>query len=167
MRRRALLGLLLLAACAQAPGAPAPESFRDQGVPIGSTTRGGLSDLAGEWVIAQSFPGADFAGPGTRLFVEAEGADRAVLRFAGPGGARDLAVGVATPGRLAPLSGEGPELWLLWVDDDFRTAVLGTPDGTLGWIMDRPGAASPDRTRAAREVLDWSGYDLARLVPAP
>ncbi len=65
------------------------------------------------------------------------------------------------PGRWA--SGEVPELWILWVDDDFRTAVIGTPDGSLGWIMDRPGQASPDRTAAAREVLDWSGYDLGRL----
>jgi apolipoprotein D and lipocalin family protein len=66
------------------------------------------------------------------------------------------------PGRLAV---EGsPEFWVLWVDDDFRTAVVGTPDGSLGWIMDRPGQASPDRTRAAREVLEWSGYDLGRLA---
>ena len=55
------------------------------------------------------------------------------------------------------------EFWVLWVDDDFRTAVIGSPTGQFGWIMDRPGAASADRTRAAREILDFSGYDLGRL----
>ena len=61
-------------------------------------------------------------------------------------------------GRDTPL-----ELWVLWVDDDFRTAVIGTPDGRFGWIMDRPGQASRDRTRAAREILDFNGYDTDRF----
>lgn len=158
MRRLALLAALSLAACAAEPPPPA-ESFRDRSIPIGSTTRGGLQDLAGEWVIAQAYPG--FAVPGTRVTV-APGANGAVLRFAGPGGVRDVAVAAGPPGRLVPRDG-GPELWVLWVDDDFRTAVVGTPDGSFGWIMDRPGQASADRTAAAREVLDWSGYDLSRL----
>lgn len=158
MRRLALLAVLTLAACAAEPP-PVAESFRDRSVPIGSTTRGGLGDLAGEWVVAQSFPGS--VAPGTRVTV-APGAGGATLRFAGPGGAQDLAVASIAPGRLTPRDG-GPELWVLWVDDDFRTAVIGTPDGSLGWIMDRPGQASADRTAAAREVLDWSGYDLGRL----
>lgn len=160
MRRIALLAVLSLAACAAEPPAPA-ESFRDRSVPIGSTTRGGVQDLAGEWVIAQAFPGAAYAAPGTRVTVAPE-VDGALLRFAGPGGVRDLALAAGGPGRLTPRDGS-PELWVLWVDDDFRTAVIGTPDGSLGWIMDRPGQASPDRTTAAREVLDWSGYDLGRL----
>jgi apolipoprotein D and lipocalin family protein len=159
MRRRALLGLLALVACAPEPEAPAPAaSFRDRSVPIGSTTRGTVGDLAGDWVIAQSFPGPAFAAPGRRLRVEPEAGGGAILRFEGAG---DLRAASAGPGRLS-VEG-GPELWVLWVDDDFRTAALGTPDGSLGWIMDRPGQASGDRTAAAREVLDWSGYDVARL----
>ncbi len=161
MKRLALLAALSLAACAAEPPLPPAESFRDRSVPIGSTTRGGIGDLAGEWVIAQAFSGAAYAVPGTRVTV-APGANGATLRFAGPGGARDLSVATGAPGRLTPQDGS-PELWVLWVDDDFRTAVIGTPDGSLGWIMDRPGQASPDRTAAAREVLDWSGYDLGRL----
>ncbi len=163
MRRLALLGYLALAACGPEPepaSAPAA-SFRDRGVPIGSTTRGDLGSLSGDWVIAQSFPGPSFAAPGTRLRLEPEAGGGALLRFEGPGGARELRAANAGPGRLA-VEG-GPELWVLWVDDDFRTAAVGTPDGSLGWIMDRPGQASGDRTAAAREVLDWSGYDLGRL----
>lgn len=164
MRRIALPLLLLLAACARE--APVPEaaavSFRDRSVPIASTVRGSVEDLAGDWVIAQSYPGLPFAAPGTRVTVAAAG-NASLWRFAGPGGAREVAARTEVPGRYRPLAEGDPELWLLWVDDDFRTAVIGTPDGSFGWIMDRPGAASADRTRAAREVLDFNGYDLGRL----
>ena len=156
--RRALLAVLLLAACGREPEAPPAEivSFRDQSVPIGSTTRGATGDLAGEWVVSQSFAGA-FARPGSRVVVS-EGADGRVTW--------------AIDGWTVVTEADGPgryrwddlRLWVLWVDDDFRTAVVGTPDGRLGWIMDRPGQASGDRTVAARVVLDWNGYDVARLA---
>ena len=163
MRRLAVLALLAVVACGRPEPEPVAEvpSFRDRGVPIGSVVRGDLGDLAGDWVISQSFPGAGFAAPDTRLMVTPGPDATARLRFEGPGGLRDLQVANTAPGRLR--AENGPELWVLWVDDDFRTAVIGTPDGSFGWIMNRPGQASGDRTAAAREVLDWSGYDLSRL----
>lgn len=159
--RRALLLVLLLAACAPEP--PATPSFRDRGVPMGSTTRGTLADLAGDWEVTAGFSGAPFAAPSTHLRVEPLDATRARLVFEGPGGVRDVVVRTGVPGRLVPEDGSA-EIWVLWVDDDFRTAVVGTPDGSFGWVMDRPGQASPDRAAAAREVLEWSGYDLSALV---
>lgn len=165
--RRALIALLVLAACGRGEPEPAAvadaPSFRDRGVLIASTTRGTAGDLEGEWVISQSYPGLAFAAPGTRVAV-APGANGAVLwRFSGPAGAGEVATVTGLPGRFKPGAGNGPELWVLWVDDDFRTAAVGTPDGSIGWIMNRPGEASGDRTAAAREVLEWSGYDLGRL----
>ncbi|NBR90044.1 MAG: lipocalin, partial [Rhodobacteraceae bacterium] len=56
----------------------------------------------------------------------------------------------------------GPEIWLLWVDDDWRTAAMASPDGRLGWIMER-GQQTPDRQKAAREILNWMGFDLEKL----
>ena len=160
--------LLLLAACArEAPPPPAEAvSFREPGVPIGSTVRGTPADIGGDWVIAQGYPGLPFAAPGARVSVAA-GADGTVRwRFAGPDGSmEELATVAGLPGRYVAQGAEDRDLWVLWVDDDFRTAAVGAPDGSLGWIMDRPGQASSDRTAAAREVLDWSGYDLARLTP--
>lgn len=158
---RLLFALLLLAACAREAPPVAVPTFRDRGVPIGSIARGTLADLAGDWEVAESFPGGAFARPSTHLLVEPRADGTALLRFEGPGGLRDLVVRPGAPGRL--VAEEGPELWLLWVDADFRTAVVGTPDGSFGWIMDRPGQASPDRRTAAREVLDFNGYDVARL----
>ena len=143
---------LLLAACAKPALPVAPVTyFRDLTQPIGSTTRGGLYDMAGSWLVQAAFPGGQF-DPG----------DGIVLDFAadGTGVMNGLPLQVVRPNRWR--AGEA-EYWVLWVDDDFRTAVIGTPSGAFGWIMDRPGADSVDRNRAAREVLEFSGYDLGRL----
>ncbi|WP_210529381.1 lipocalin family protein [Rubellimicrobium arenae] len=166
--RRALALLLLLAACgreAATPPAAAP-SFRDRGQPIASTLRGTASDLAGDWVIAQSYPGLPFASPGTRVSIAVGSDASAGWSFAGPGGTERVSTTAAGQGRFVPREEGGLELWVLWVDDDFRTAVVGTPDGRFGWVMDRPGEASPDRAVAAREMLDFNGYDLSRLSGA-
>lgn len=168
--RRLLPLLLLLAACGrEPPPAPPPSaSFRDASAPIASTTRGGPADLAGEWVVAEAFPGGPFGlsrGGTARLAMDASGTGTWTLTGA-DGTARALPVTSPAPGRYraAGLGGETwADLWVLWVDDDFRTAAVGTPDGAFGWVMDRPGAASPDRARAAREMLDFNGYDLGRL----
>lgn len=60
-------------------------------------------------------------------------------------------------------SGEARDFWVLWVDEGFRTAVLGNPDGTFGWIVDRSTTGGADRIAAAREILDFNGYDVSRL----
>jgi len=53
---------------------------------------------------------------------------------------------------------------VLWVDQDYRVAVLGTPSGRWAMIVARPGAARADLVAAARDVLAFNGYDLAALV---
>lgn len=174
MRRLALPALLTvtLAACAAAPEPPpAAPSFRDRAVPIGATTRGGPGDLAGEWVVSQSYGAGPEGRPlaaGSRVRIAApSGGAEAAWAFLPAGGAAwaPLPMRAVGPGRYAAGASDASDLLVLWVDDDFRTAAVGAPDGRVGWIMDRPGRASPDRTAAAREVLDWSGYDLGRLRP--
>ena len=72
------------------------------------------------------------------------------------------AVQMSGPGRFR-ISGLNEELWVLWADGDYRTLVFGTPSGNLGFILNRGGAISEDRVIAAREILDWNGYDLTAL----
>ncbi len=52
---------------------------------------------------------------------------------------------------------------MLWVDEGYRTAVIGTPDGSFGFVLNRDAAIPADRMEAARRVLDFNGYDLAQL----
>lgn len=155
-RAPGLLPLLVLAACAGPSGTPSAPSFRSPDAPIGSTTRGTAADLAGDWVVVAAYPGPLPVAPGTRIAV-APGAGGSVLWRLGR---VDLPTTATGPGRYR---GAGTDLWVLWVDDAFRTAVVGAPDGRFGWIMDRSGQISPDRMAAAREMLDFNGYDLARL----
>jgi apolipoprotein D and lipocalin family protein len=85
----------------------------------------------------------------------------------GPSGARAFAgdARVTGPGRITREGLRGPEtLWVLWVDADYRIAVLGTPDGTIGRVLSRTPEPRQDLWIAAREVLDFNGYDLERLV---
>ncbi len=78
---------------------------------------------------------------------------------------------VVGPGRLAvtfpALPFGASDYWVLWTDDAYRTAVVGAPDGRSGWILNRAPTIPQDRLKAAREVLDFNGYDLTRLVDVP
>lgn len=56
------------------------------------------------------------------------------------------------------------DYWVLWVDEGYRTAVVGAPNGKSGWILNREPQIPADRLQAAREILDFNGYDLDRLM---
>jgi len=73
----------------------------------------------------------------------------------------------AGPGRLSLSSSDVEQdlqFWVLWVDEGFRTAAIGTPDGSFGWILDRKRTGGPDRIAAARDVLEFNGYDISKIV---
>ncbi len=57
------------------------------------------------------------------------------------------------------------ELWVLWVDTDYRTLVLGDPAGTTLMVLNRNGRMPADRMTAVREILDFNGYRAAKLQP--
>ena len=148
---RLLLVALLLGACAmQAPGA------RDPSAPIWSSTRFEPARFAGDWVVRQA------VGAAPRQLA---------VTSATPDGFGWLADGVPRTARLTGPGrfvldgkGAGRDVWVLWVDDDFRTAALGTPDGSLGWIIDRGATGGTDRIAAAREIMEFNGYDVSKLV---
>ncbi|MCR8723668.1 lipocalin family protein [Frigidibacter sp. ROC022] len=150
------MALLLVSACGF-PGNGPHGSPRDPDVPISSIALFEQSRLEGDWREVAGYPrgsaaagvyritsgGAAISGPGRYLPVRG----RAPLRRVGPG---RLEVGREV-------------LWVLWVDADYRTLVLGSPDGQIGAVLNRGGPISSDRLEAARRVLDFNGYDLSRL----
>ncbi len=159
----AMLMIALAGCAAPAPQAPDSAVFRAAGAAFSSSTRFDAQRMTGDWRVVAAFASRPGQLPPVVLSL-AETPGGLMVTQGGwmmPAG-RYLVTG---PGRLIrdPASGvQGPEVWVIWVDDDFRTAVLGSPDGRLGWIMDR-ARISPDRLRAARDILQWQGYDLARL----
>lgn len=150
MRRLALGLVLALAACGG-------KGYRDKGAGMSSTTRFDLARMAGDWRVVARFADAEAAearAPERFRF------DGATVTHVTTGGAQSLPVAVTGPGRMRV---GGRALWVLWVDDGFRTAAIGHPSGAYGWIMEQ-GAGRADQRQAAREILAWAGYDLTRLV---
>lgn len=157
----ALFGLLLLTGCATV--APQSPGFRDTTVPLSVTTRGSASDLNGPWHVRASFPGPNT--PALVTFIDDLNGAPAVELLQGSG----AEVWRSTPlgqGRfqLNNARGQSFELWVIWVDEGFRTAAVGTPDGSYGWVLDRKPTEGEDRIIAAREVLSFNGYDTLQLI---
>lgn len=169
MHRLILTLILLLAACT--PPATRMDGFRKQG-PIYSNAVLDLGTLSGSWKQVAAFsaaaspgcdPGGVEIGTGTRGLMLSgrlclNGAN---LSYRGP-------MAVTGPGRLTPAA-RAPrpldrEWWVLWADADLRTLVIGTADGSFGFILNRGGGLPSDRLIAAHDILDWNGYDVARLA---
>jgi apolipoprotein D and lipocalin family protein len=74
---------------------------------------------------------------------------------------------IVGPGRLkvrfATVPFVAADYWVLWTDEDYRTAVVGAPNGRSGWILNRTPDVREDRFQAARDVLAFNGYDLSQL----
>lgn len=169
MYRLILLATLTLAACVE-----------------GQKERAGLRDPARMIASAALFEPSRFAG--TWYQVAAYGADAACGRLReewqiGVGGRYQIAGTTCARGSLYSFATEGAltgpgritrgehgqpaELWVLWVDADYRIAAIGTPSGGFGRILSRDPVPRADLFTAAREVLDFNGYDTRRLISAP
>ena len=168
MMRVAVLPLvLMLAACAP--------SFRDAEAPIASIALFDPARYAGDWYEIARYPVSFQKGcvasratyslrPDGSLGVVNTCRER---NIDGPLRQIEGVAEITGPGRLAvrfegmPI-GSAP-YWVLWVDEGYRTAVVGTPSGRAGWILNRDPVIPADRLRAARRVLAFNGYDLSRL----
>lgn len=163
MRQLIKIALLGLAACA----APAPPpGLRQPDTMISSAALFDPARFAGRWQVAASgVPGCAGAVQDWAL----QGAGYALSGVDCGAGTAPAALGgrltlTGPGGRLTPDTGFGrAPVWVLWVDQDYRIAVLGTPSGSFGMILARDLPARPDLLAAAREVLAFNGYDPARI----
>ena len=173
MRVFAALALLAVAGCSSV----VPPSYRDQSVTISSKAAFDAQAYAGRWYEIASFPTpfqegcmrtqANYfpltPGPGYRVVntCEVDGVQKDIEGFATPDG----------PGRLLVKFDGVPFVkapyWVLWVDADYETAVVGTPSGRGGWILSRTPDIRDDKLTAARQILQFNGYDLGALRMTP
>jgi len=160
----AALCLAALAACAAGPQG----GYRDGGRTIASAALFDPAKFADVWHIVAAYGADATCGPLAQTWTPmGEGRFDVTGTACGPRGSRAFAAtAVLTgPGRI---TFDGPrgreELWVLWTDDTYRVAAIGTPDGSLGWIVARRPDVPADLYEAAREVLDFNGYDTDRLV---
>jgi apolipoprotein D and lipocalin family protein len=153
-RRLLLASLVALTACAQ----PAPQAFRDLNVPMGASTRFEAAKFAGSWLVMESFT----AGSGTLVLAAAP--DGQSVTVSGEGASAVAGVyRPGVPGELIPLEAGQDRLVVMWVDEDFGTAAIGTVSGSYGALLNRTPDLRPDRAQAARDVFDFYGWDTGRL----
>lgn len=171
---RSLLAVALVALGACAAQAPVPEGagpgYRDQSALIGVTSRYDARKFAGVWYVRAGFD----PSLGRMAFRFTDTPKGPVMRLGvfvcDPAGicgdfAEDLPVQRLGKGRYRVTMPNGVvrDFWVLWVDEGFRTAVLGNETGDFGWIVDRSTKGGADRITAAREILDFNGYDVGQL----
>lgn len=164
------LGMLCTGAALITACAPPPDpGFRDQSVPITATTRFTPQNFDGVWYVAAAYP-TDFFPACLDQRWQAETAHTAprLAVFCGAGAAAlDVPLAVNQRGVLqaqsADLDVSARALWVMWMDEDAQTAVIGTPSGEMGWILNRSRGLRADRFAAAREIMAFNGYDVSRL----
>lgn len=158
MKRLIVLMTLAVMACAPEPEqAPPLESFRRDGALIGSALAFDAERFKGSWHQVAHYPGGC---DGAQLQVS--GAENGVMLEQLCGGAvKRIPLRSDGPGRFVSEDGR---FWVLWVDADYRTLVIGRPNGTMGAIWNRSSRIPADRMTAAREILDFNGYDVSRLL---
>lgn len=166
----AVLSLLAIAAC----GVVLAPSYRDDSVTIASAANFDAARYVGRWYEVARYPNpfqaecpgaiADYGlteTPGVlsvrNTCLDAEGVASGQIT----GTATDEGLGRLSV-RLQGVPVAAP-YWVLWVDEGYRTAVVGAPNGRVGWILNRDPDIPEDRLAAAREVLDFNGYDLGQL----
>ncbi len=171
MRRSFYLGALcLLAACGPKPAA---QGYRDAALSIYSSAALSSRALQGDWVQVAGFqrPNGATCSGGRATFGPPDANGRMRLKtslcLSGKPVGFDGYADTLGSGRFA-LSGGDPQgigqvWWVLWADIDNRTLLIGTPSGDFGFILDRASRTPPDRLNAAREILDFNGYDNRQL----
>lgn len=165
-----LAALALLVSSCTRPPVPVAQ-FRNTGVQMWSNAVTDPMALQGRWTQVATFAsdgtpecatgGLDLNPVANGLYAAARLCVNGVNTvYRGP-------LAISGPGRLRPMDqAQAPlnrDWWVLWVDVDIRTLVLGTPDGSFAVILNRDARLPGDRRKAAREILEWNGYDLSHL----
>lgn len=164
MRALAIVAVLGLAACDLTP-LPAPDGLRASDAQISSSLRYNADTFEGNWHLIE-VAGVPPFGDVLVLTNNSGMLLSSDVRSDLPPGVEPFPDFWAPtgPGRLVR-EASGEAIWVLWVDEDVRTAVLGNPEGSFAAILNRTARLRGDRLRAAREILAFNGYDLDALRP--
>ncbi len=158
----AILLALAVAGCATGPKGPEAPG-------MSSAALFDVARFADVWHVAAVLGSDRACGPLAETWtVTGRDRYRVTGTACGPTGARAFVTEarVTGPGRITRPMGAGEEvLWVLWVDADYRVAVIGTPSRSFARVLSRTPEPRPDLMQAARDVLRFNGYDPAGLRP--
>lgn len=152
--------------------------YRDQSVPIASKALFDPAQYTGLWYEIARFP-TPFERGCVAVTAEYQLIDEDTVSVENicrnPDGSVKSTINgsadVVGPGRLKVSFPSVPfvkgDYWVLWTDESYTTAVVGAPKGTTGWILHREPTIRADKLAAAKEILDFNGYDLSQLEMIP
>ena len=134
-------------------------TYRDPSAPFGATTRFDPVSFAGEWELVASF---DPAVRGRVSFTH-DPSTQTVTLTSDVIPAQVGVYAIDAPGVLVKSAPPEETLVVMWVDEGFRTAVIGTVSGDFGAVINRGTEIPRDRDTAAREILAFYGWDVSQL----
>lgn len=129
--------------------------------------------MEGVWFVRQASPG--YEGNGLVEFDTLETESPRIVLKSMSCSTPEICTGFDTGWRAATIAqnrwkldaegaDETAELWVIWIDDGYRTAAIGSPDSDIAFILDRKPKGGADRIVAAREVLAFNGYNMTAFV---
>jgi len=166
-----LLALCLMTACGT--------QYRDPSSPITPQADFDPSQYLGTWYEIARFPVSFQEGCTATTATYGLIDDNTIsvvnrCRDGAPDGPMKEITGTATiegPGQLRVKFASVPFVrapyWVLWVDEDYDTAVVGVPNGRAGWILARTPDITPETRMRAEDILRTNGYDTLALIEVP
>lgn len=151
-RAAALMIALGLVACTQSPMPDVTIGLRNPTAPLGGTSRFDQARFAGDWTtvacLGSCAPTVRYLAATDGVYLRQVAGDETPFLMSAPGVLREM--------------GGSQTLVVMWVDEGFRTAAVGDAGGRWAAILDRD-SGSPDRIKAATEILDFNGWDVSKL----
>lgn len=147
-------GALMLGAC-MAPIEHTP--LRDPKIQLSASTRFDPVRFQGDWHVLA------IAGTGTfseKMSFTYDVMTKVMTRPGSP----QVMYDVHRNGVLKRSGSKPQTLVVMWVDEGFRTAAIGTRDGAFAAILGRSLQGRPDQYTAALRVLKFNGWDTSRLT---
>lgn len=158
-----LAAALALSGCL-APSQPTGGGTRDPEVSMSSIAVLDLQKFAGRWYEVEAFvPEGASCVLGAVTFTPQR--DGSMTLTEGPCADGAPRTGLARPIGPGRFAFEGDEIWVLWVDATYHTAVIGSPNGAAH-VLSREMTLPADRQIAVHGILSWNGYDVSQLSPA-
>lgn len=162
---RLIPGVLFIALIACVEKTPETATrFRAVSAPMWSSAQFDQGRLPGRWTQAASFAsGPSPCAPGGAEFSKGDGVIHMAARLCLAGKEITISgpVKMVGPGRMEI---DGQLWWILWVDTDYRTLAVATPSGAFGFVLNRGGRLPADRLTAAKEIFEFNGYDVSKLI---
>ena len=144
--------------------------LRDPAAPIGVISRFDAEAMSGDWIVRGRMPRDSSLRAVT--FITLDTLPTMVATF-GEGEIvrtrvyRGLKLQAGHYAFSTDDRGDQRDVVVVWVDEGFRTAAIGDPRGTFAWVLDRAPEGGVDRVAAARQVLEFSGFDLRSMQLFP